>query len=87
MLIYGIILYYTTPLTIIFPALILYGIIGAIMTELGDLTFSLIKRKCGIKDYGNLIPGHGGALDRFDSMTFAAPTMYFMVTLLPAMIT
>jgi phosphatidate cytidylyltransferase len=86
MLIYGIILSYTTPLTIIFPALILYGILGAFVTELGDLTFSYIKRKCAIKDYGNLIPGHGGALDRFDSMTFAAPTMYLLVMLLPAMI-
>jgi len=86
MLIYGIILSYTTSLTIIFPALILYGILGAFMTELGDLTFSLIKRKCGIKDYGNLIPGHGGALDRFDSMSFAAPTMYLLVMLVPAII-
>jgi len=86
MLIYGIILSYTTTLTIIFPALIIYGILGAFMTELGDLTFSLIKRKCGIKDYGNLIPGHGGALDRFDSMSFAAPTMYLLVMLVPAII-
>jgi len=86
MLIYGIILSYTTELTIVYPALILYGILGAIMTELGDLTFSLIKRKCGIKDYGKLIPGHGGALDRFDSMSFAAPTMYLLVILVPAII-
>jgi len=86
MLIYGIILSYTTPLTIIFPALILYGILGAFVTEFGDLAFSFIKRKCGIKDYGNLIPGHGGALDRFDSMSFAAPTMYLLVMLVPAII-
>jgi len=86
MLIYGLILFYTTPLTVIFPILILYGILGAIMTELGDLTFSLIKRKCGIKDFGKLFPGHGGALDRFDSMIFAAPTMYLLLLLLPALI-
>jgi phosphatidate cytidylyltransferase len=86
MLIYGIILSYTTPLTIIFPALIIYGILGALVTEAGDLTFSLIKRKCGIKDYGSLMPGHGGALDRFDSMSFAAPTMYLLVMLVPAII-
>ena len=86
MLIYGIILSYTTPLTIVYTALIIYGILGAIMTELGDLTFSLIKRKCGIKDYGKLIPGHGGAMDRFDSMTFAAPTMYLLMLVLPAII-
>jgi len=86
MLVYGAIISSTTPLTVIFPALIFYGILGAVMTELGDLTFSLIKRKCGIKDYGKLIPGHGGALDRFDSMTFAAPTMYLLVIAVPAII-
>jgi len=86
MLLYGIILSYTTSLSIVFPALVLYGILGAIVTELGDLTFSLIKRKCGIKDYGKLIPGHGGALDRFDSMTFCAPAMYLLVLILPAII-
>ena len=86
MLLYGLILLLATPLTIVFPALILYGLLGAVVTELGDLTFSLIKRKCGIKDFGKLIPGHGGALDRFDSMTFAAPAMFLLVILLPAII-
>jgi len=86
MLLYGIILYYATPLTIVFPILIIYGILGAIVTELGDLTFSFIKRKCDIKDYGRLIPGHGGALDRFDSMTFTAPTMYLLTLLIPAIV-
>ena len=57
-----------------FPALmVVYGLVGSAITELGDLSFSLIKRQYGIKDYGNVIPGHGGMLDRFDSMTFAAP--------------
>ena len=86
MLIYGVILSYTTSLTVVFPILILYGILGAIMTELGDLVFSLIKRKCGIKDYGNLIPGHGGALDRFDSIIFCGPTIYLLVIFMPAFI-
>ena len=61
-----------------------YGFVGSFVTMLGDRAFSLIKRQYGIKDYGNLLPGHGGMLDRFDSMSFAAPTMWLLVTLFPA---
>ena len=57
---------------------------GSAITELGDLSFSLIKRQCGVKDYGNLLPGHGGMMDRFDSMVFAAPMLLLLVQLLPA---
>jgi len=84
--IYGAILESSTPLNIIIPAIAVYGFIGAIVTELGDLLFSLIKRKCGIKDYGKLIPGHGGILDRLDSMVLCAPIMYLLVISIPALI-
>ena len=84
MLLYGFILQHFADLTVSFPAIIVYGLIGSAVTELGDLSFSLIKRQFGVKDYGNLLPGHGGMLDRFDSMTFAAPMLLFLVRVLPA---
>lgn len=61
----------------------LCGLFGALVTELGDLVFSFVKRQYGIKDYGNLLPGHGGMLDRFDSMILCAPMVLFIVTYLP----
>lgn len=64
-------------------SLALCGLLGAVFTELGDLVFSFIKRQYGIKDYGHLLPGHGGMLDRFDSMIFCAPVVLFIVYYLP----
>ncbi|MBR5572035.1 MAG: phosphatidate cytidylyltransferase [Oscillospiraceae bacterium] len=58
----------------------LLGLLGAAMGQLGDLSFSAIKREYGIKDYGHLLPGHGGVLDRFDSVIFAAPVVWFIVS-------
>ena len=56
---------------------VLLGIISSAVAQLGDLTASSFKRKMGIKDYGNLIPGHGGIMDRFDSVIFTAPFIYY----------
>ncbi len=53
--------------------------IGAVISQIGDLAASAIKRNHDIKDYGHLIPGHGGILDRFDSMLFTAPAIYFAI--------
>lgn len=53
--------------------------IGALPAVVGDLAASAIKRNYGIKDYGRLIPGHGGIMDRFDSMIFTAPIIYYLV--------
>lgn len=61
----------------------IYGILGSAVTQLGDLAFSMIKREYGKKDFGHLIPGHGGMLDRFDSMVFVAPFVTGLVFLLP----
>ncbi|MGN1138567.1 MAG: phosphatidate cytidylyltransferase [Ruminococcus sp.] len=63
-----------------FLALIILGFLGSLVSVLGDLTFSLIKRSCGIKDYGSIFPGHGGFLDRADSVIFVAPLVYLYCT-------
>lgn len=59
--------------------------IVSVLSQCGDLVMSLIKRKFGIKDYGKLFPGHGGVLDRFDSIIITSPFIYFITTLIPFM--
>ena len=56
--------------------------IAAVISQIGDLAASAIKRNHKVKDYGHIIPGHGGILDRFDSMIFTAPAIYFVLTFL-----
>ena len=56
--------------------------VGALISMVGDLAASAVKRNAGLKDYGNLIPGHGGVMDRFDSVIFTAPVIYFMAAAL-----
>ena len=64
-------------------SLALCGLFGALATEVGDLAFSFVKRQYGVKDFGRLLPGHGGMLDRFDSMMFCGPVVLFIARCLP----
>lgn len=61
-------------------AVCILGMLLAVVGTLGDLTASILKRQCGIKDYGNIMPGHGGLMDRFDSVLFVAPFLYAFTT-------
>ena len=56
--------------------------VGALISMVGDLAASGVKRNFDVKDYGKLIPGHGGVMDRFDSVIFAAPIIYFLAKML-----
>ena len=62
--------------TVYYGILVLIGLIVSIVSIFGDLIFSLVKRSCKIKDFGSIMPGHGGLLDRFDSVLFCIPIVY-----------
>lgn len=61
----------------------LLALVCAPLSVVGDLFASLIKRVCGAKDYGKIFPGHGGVMDRFDSLLFVFPVVYFVATIWP----
>lgn len=82
MLIYAVILQ-IADFQVNYGLALLYGLLGSAAGVVGDLCFSIIKRQTGIKDYGDLIPGHGGVLDRLDSMMTVAPLMEALLILLP----
>lgn len=86
MILYCVILHLFFDFTPNYLFAVLYGVLGSVGSVFGDLCFSVIKRQTGIKDYGNLIPGHGGILDRFDSMMIAAPLAEILLNLLPLVV-
>ena len=78
MVLFRIVFFFVTVQALSIGWCMVIGLVGAYMGQLGDLSFSVIKRQCGIKDYGRLLPGHGGVLDRFDSVIFAAPVVWMI---------
>ena len=80
-LLYGLVLLLFFKIEANLPLLGLCGFIGSFAAQAGDLSMSLVKREFHIKDYGNILPGHGGVLDRFDSVLFVAPAMAIAIQL------
>lgn len=83
MLLYGAIMQFGFHFKVNFAYTALYAVFGTACGVFGDLCFSVIKRQTGLKDYGNIIPGHGGILDRFDSMIVIGPAVELMMALIP----
>jgi phosphatidate cytidylyltransferase len=80
---YGVVFHLITDVTVNYYFLIVYGILGGLISEFGGLSFSYIKRTRKLKDFGTLLPGHGGVLDRFDSVIFCAPLVEILIDWIP----
>ena len=83
-MLYGLILDLAIPsIKVNYIVLAVFGLVLAVVSQLGDLIASLIKRECGIKDYGRIFPGHGGVMDRFDSILSIATVLMIICIVFP----
>lgn len=78
-MIYGLILRFAVKIEVNFIYLVILAVIVSIIDQIGDLVASFMKREHEIKDFGNLFPGHGGVMDRFDSSIAVAPVLFFVL--------
>ena len=83
MFLYGAVLQFAFRFRVNYLYAAIYGVLGSLASVVGDLVFSVAKRQTGIKDYGKLLPGHGGILDRFDSTVIVAPLTELLVLFIP----
>ncbi len=81
--VYGLIVDYAVGLSVNYLTLVILAALCGVVAQLGDLSASVIKREFGVKDFGNLIPGHGGIIDRIDSLIFIAPLVYYFLLYIP----
>lgn len=78
-IVYGIVFHFITKVEVNYYFLAVYGLLGGVITQVGDLFFSYLKRNRKIKDFGHIFLEHGGVLDRFDSVIFAAPVIELLI--------
>ena len=74
------------PIIVRYAILVPAAILLSLVSVFGDLVASMIKRQFGIKDYGKIFPGHGGIMDRFDSVLMVAPIVYFLMKFIPVIL-
>lgn len=74
----------TTNMNVSLAIYMVIGLVGAVVSEVGDLAASWIKRRAGIKDFGKIFPGHGGIMDRLDSIMFVLPIIYLAFAIINA---
>ena len=76
---FGLVMQFGYGFTVNYPMLAVAGLLVAVISQIGDLIASLIKREHGIKDYGKIFPGHGGVMDRFDSVLTTSVMLWLLM--------